>query len=118
MIYIEKMLKQKGLEKDAIKTKHAFADRNDRLIYCYDLIDTEKAVLMDSFKVDKHHKNGLEIHNIYSNGVIMIYNLNSRKLVTGYAGRYAQVKSYYDTIQIKLNNADIVKEFCDKHINK
>ena len=53
MIYIEKMLKQKGLEKNALKTKHAHADRNDRLIYCYDLIDNEKAVLMDSLKVAK-----------------------------------------------------------------
>lgn len=118
MIYIEKMLKQKGLEKDTIKTKHAFADRNDRLTYCYDLIDNEKAVLMDSFKVDKQHRNGLEIHNIYSNGVIMIYNLNSHKLVTGYAGTYRQVKNYYNAVQIKLNNADIVKEFCDRHICK
>lgn len=118
MIYIEKMLKQKGLERDAIKTKHAHADRSDRLMYCYDLIDNEHAVLIDSFKVDKHHKNGLEIHNIYSNGVIMIYNLNSRKLVTGYAGTYRQVRNYYNAVQIKLNNADIVKEFCNKHINK
>ena len=118
MIYIEKMLKQKGLEKDTIKTKHAFADRNDRLIYCYDLIDNEHAELMDSFKVNKHHHNGSEIHNIYSNGIIIIYNLNSLKLITGYAGRYVQVKNYYDAVQIKLNNADTIKEFCNKHINK
>lgn len=118
MIYIEKMMKQKGLEKSIVKTKHAFADRNDRLTYCYDLIDSEQAELMDSFRVDKHHRNGLEIHNIYSNGVIMIYNLNSRKLVTGYAGTYRQVRGYYNAVQVKLQNADRVKDYCDKHIHK
>jgi hypothetical protein len=46
------------------------------------------------FIVDKGHKNGAEIHVITENGVIHIYNKNSKKYVTGLIARPGQLTRY------------------------
>lgn len=50
------------------------------------------------FVVDKGHKNGKEIHVITENGIINIYNQNSKKYVTGLIARPAQLIRYGVTI--------------------
>ena len=50
------------------------------------------------FVVDKGHRNGKEIHVITENGIINIYNQNSKKYVTGLIARPAQLTRYGVTI--------------------
>lgn len=51
--------------------------------------------VIDTFIVDKGHKNGLEKHCITDNGLIIVYNLKSEKLVTKLIARPQQIKRYY-----------------------
>lgn len=51
--------------------------------------------VIDSFVVDKGHKKGLERHDITENGVVLIYNAASNKLVSKLIARPAQIKRYY-----------------------
>ena len=51
--------------------------------------------VIDSFIVDKGHTNGLERHDITDTGLIIIYNLNSGKLITKLIARPNQVQRYY-----------------------
>lgn len=54
--------------------------------------------VIDSFIVDKGHKNGLERHNVTDNGLIIVYNLESQKLVTKLIARPQQIKRYYSDV--------------------
>ena len=51
--------------------------------------------VIDEFVVDKGHANGLERHCVTDTGLIIIYNLNSGKLVTKLIARPNQIKRYY-----------------------
>lgn len=51
--------------------------------------------VIDEFVVDKGHKNGLERHCVTDTGMIIIYNLNSGKLVTKKIARPQQIKNLY-----------------------
>ena len=51
--------------------------------------------LVDEFIVDKLHPNGAERHCLVNNGTIIIYNLNSGKLVTKLIAREGQIRRYY-----------------------
>lgn len=52
--------------------------------------------VVDSFVVDKGHPNGLEIHEVRDNGLIIIYNKNSGRLVTKLIAREKQIKRLYE----------------------
>ena len=49
-----------------------------------------------SFIVDRGHKNGPEIHEITSTGIINIYNERTKKLVTKLIARPGQIKRYFE----------------------
>ena len=51
--------------------------------------------VIDSFIVDKGHVKGLERHDITDNGIIIIYNAMSGKLVSKLIARPNQIKRYY-----------------------
>lgn len=51
--------------------------------------------VIDSFIVDKGHKNGLERHDITENGIIIVYNAKSNKLITKLIARRGQIQKYY-----------------------
>lgn len=51
--------------------------------------------VIDSFIVDKGHKDGAEIHSITDTGLIIIHNQNTGKLVTKLIARPEQIKRYY-----------------------
>lgn len=51
--------------------------------------------VIDSFIVDKGHKNGAEIHSITNTGLIIIHNKDSGKLVTKLIARPQQIERYY-----------------------
>lgn len=50
--------------------------------------------------IDKHHINGAEIHTLYSDGSIRIYNLNTKKLITVLIARPNQAKRLNPEIQL------------------
>lgn len=53
--------------------------------------------IIDGFIIDKGHKNGAEIHSITDNGIIIIHNYDSGKLITKLIGRPQQIERYYKT---------------------
>ena len=53
--------------------------------------------VVDSFIVDRGHANGDEIHEIRDNGLIIIFNRNTKKLVSKLIARPQQIKRYYNT---------------------
>lgn len=58
--------------------------------------------LVNAFVVDKHHENGLEIHAIYDDGAIKIFNYRTKKLITVLFGRVGQIVRYYQELGIPL----------------
>lgn len=58
------------------------------------LIDGD-GYMVDGFIVDKGHRRGAEVHSITSNGIIIIHNLMSGKLITKLLARPSQIKRYY-----------------------
>lgn len=76
-----------------LNCKH-MADRNTRANKANQLIYIENATIIASFEINKGHANGNEIHVIYNNGVIRIYNINTRKHITDLIAREAQVTRY------------------------
>ena len=52
--------------------------------------------VIDSFIVDKGHKNGPEIHEITDTAIINIYNKRTKKLITRLIARPGQIKRYYN----------------------
>lgn len=73
-------------------TNHFQSDRTERhatiqAIGCGKIIST--------FEVDRGHRNGLEIHQITDNGMIIIYNKHSHKLITELIARPNQIIRYY-----------------------
>lgn len=70
-------------------TEH-FAERRNRA----QLLDKSSSIVA-CFEVDKRHKNGNEYHFIYSDATVLIYNKNSRKLITILFARPGQIRRYY-----------------------
>lgn len=75
-------------------TKHYQSQRNEREKFINEHLGGDGNVI-DSFIVDKGHKNGLERHDITDNGIIIIYNAESEKLVTKKIARPQQIKDLY-----------------------
>lgn len=48
-----------------------------------------------SFRVDRGHRNGAEIHKITSTGIIVIYNERTGKMITKLIARVGQIRRYY-----------------------
>lgn len=51
--------------------------------------------IVDSFVVDRSHRNGPEIHEITSTGIIIIRNQRTHKMITKLIARPGQIKRYY-----------------------
>lgn len=51
--------------------------------------------VIDSFVVDKGHKDGAEIHSVTDTGLIIIHNQSTGKLVTKLIARLEQISRYY-----------------------
>ena len=59
--------------------------------------------LVDSFIVNKLHPMGEEIHELRDNGLILIYNKNTGRLITKLIARKNQINRYYKNINKKLH---------------
>ncbi len=87
-------------------TSHAL-NRSKRLQVAERLIFEESAKVLKIAVVDKGHENGNEIHMVYNNGIVKIYNANSRRFITVLIARVPQVERYKvkvtETMRKKIN---------------
>ena len=74
-------------------TSHA-VNRSKRLQIAEQLIIEESAKVIKIALVNKGHENGNEIHIVYNNGIVKIYNANTRKFVTVLIARVPQIERY------------------------
>ena len=74
-------------------TSHA-VNRAKRLQVAERLIIEESARVVKIAVVNKGHKNGNEIHLVYNNGVVKIYNERTRKFITVLIARVPQIERY------------------------
>lgn len=74
-------------------SKHYKEERESREQIISTIIGYGKIV--NSFRVDKGHPNGAEIHKISDTGIITIYNERTHKLITKLIARPNQIKRYY-----------------------
>ena len=81
-------------------TSHAL-NRSKRLQVAERLIIEESAKVVKIAVVNKGHENGAEIHIVYNNGVVKIYNEHTRKFITVLIARVPQIERY----KIKVTKA-------------
>ena len=74
-------------------TAHA-VKRSKRLQVAERLIIEESAKVVKIAVVNKGHKNGNEIHVIFNNGIIKVYNERTRKFITVLIARVPQIERY------------------------
>lgn len=75
-------------------SKHYNGQRYKREKFIKERLNGDGNVI-DSFIVDKGHKNGLERHDITDNGIIVIYNAKTNILVSKLIARPQQISRYY-----------------------
>ena len=68
------------------------------------LIIEESARVVKIAVVNKGHKNGNEIHVIFNNGIIKVYNARTRKFITVLIARVPQVERYKVKITKTMRN--------------
>lgn len=56
---------------------------------------------IEFFYVDRGHRDGAERHVVTDNGIIIVYNEKTNRLVTKLIARPHQIKRYYDLIGAK-----------------
>ena len=74
-------------------TSH-IANRSKRLQVAERLIIEESAKVCKIAVVNKGHANGNEIHIIYNNGIVKVYNERTRKFITVLIARVPQIERY------------------------
>ena len=75
------------------QTSHV-VNRSKRLQIAEQLIIQESAKVVKIAVVNKGHKNGNEIHMVYNNGVVKVYNERTRKFITVLIARVPQIERY------------------------
>lgn len=74
-------------------TSHV-VNRSKRLQVAQRLIVEECAKVYKIAIVNKGHKDGNEVHVIYNNGIIKVYNANTHKFITVLIAREPQIARY------------------------
>ena len=85
------------------QTSHA-VNRLKRLQIAERLIIEESARVVKIVVVNKGHKNGNEIHIVYNNGVVKVYNERTRKFITVLIARVPQVERYKIKVTKTMRN--------------
>ena len=85
------------------QTSHA-VNRSKRLQIAERLIIEESAKVVKIAVVNKGHRDGNEVHIVYNNGVVKIYNANSRKFITVLIAREPQIARYKVKITKTMRN--------------
>ena len=84
-------------------TSHAL-NRSKRLQIAERLIYEESAKVLKIAVVNKGHANGNEIHVIFNNGIIKVYNEHTRKFITVLIARVPQVERYKIKVTKTMRN--------------
>ena len=84
-------------------TSHAL-NRSKRLQVAERLIYEESAKVLKIAVVDKGHKNGNEIHIIYNNGIVKVYNERTCKFITVLIARASQIERYNVKVTKTMRN--------------
>ena len=79
-------------------------NRSKRLQIAERLIIEESAKVVKIAVVDKGHANGNEIHLVYNNGIVKVYNENTRKFITVLIARVPQIERYKIKITKTMRN--------------
>lgn len=79
-------------------------NRSKRLQVAERLIIEECAKVVKIAVVDKGHKNGNEIHLVYNNGIVKVYNANTRKFITVLIARVPQIERYKIKVTKTMRN--------------
>lgn len=66
--------------------------------------------LIASFEVYTAHPNGNEIHNVFDNGIVLIQNARTKKLVTELIARPNQIIRYWKGLNLYLNNTALLNK--------
>ena len=85
------------------QTSHA-VNRSKRLQIAERLIIEESAKVLKIAVVNKGHKNGNEIHLVYDNGVVKVYNERTHKFITVLIARVPQIERYKVKITKTMRN--------------
>ena len=84
-------------------TAHA-VKRSKRLQVAERLIIEESAKVLKIAIVNKGHANGNEIHVIFNNGIIKVYNARTHKFITVLIARVPQVERYKIKVTRTMRN--------------
>ena len=84
-------------------TSHAL-NRSKRLQIAEQLIFEERAKVLKIAVIDKGHKNGNEIHLVYNNGIVKVYNERTRKFITVLIARVPQIERYKIKVTKTMRN--------------
>lgn len=84
-------------------TSHA-VKRSKRLQIAERLIIEESAKVIRIAVVNKGHANGNEIHIVYNNGIVKIYNERTRKFITVLIARVPQIERYKIKVTRTMRN--------------
>lgn len=90
-------------------TSHV-VNRSKRLQVAQRLINEECAKVCKIAIVNKGHENGNEVHVIYNNGIVKVYNAKTHKYITILIAREKQIERY----NIKLTKT--MRNKIKKHI--
>lgn len=82
-----------------MNTKHYENDRSKREAIIRRIGEGED---FQEFVVDRGHRNGAELHVITTNGIIKIFNIRTKRLVTKLIARPGQIKRYYYNTMYKM----------------
>ena len=93
------------------QTSHV-VKRSKRLQIAERLIIEDSAKVVKIAVVNKGHKNGNEIHIIYNNGVVKVYNEHTKKFITVLIERVPRIERY----NIKVTKA--MRSKIESHIAK
>lgn len=85
------------------QTSHA-VNRSHRLQIAERLILEESAKVVKIAVVNKGHKNGNEIHVIFNNGIVKVYNARTHKFITVLIARVPQVERYNVKVTKTMRN--------------
>lgn len=107
-------------EKEAvyIESQHYKENRCNRETLISEVI--REGNVVDSFVVDRGHKDGPEIHFITDTGIIVIHNQISGKMVTKLIARPGQIRRYYlaEGREVPEDIVRIAKEHFKKGYNR
>ena len=77
-------------------SEHYIKERRSRDTFINDNIGI--GTIIDTFVVDRGHPGGAEIHSVTDTAIILIHNLNTKRLITELIARPEQIRRLYRSV--------------------